>query len=69
MTRSRLEADGQRRLDAQKALTEAYEAAREVRYATGSPEMGRLAQAEAYCAETRYQEPILELLGVAADER
>ena len=36
---------------AQRQLIEAFDAARRVQYAPGSPEMLRLAQAEAYCQE------------------
>jgi hypothetical protein len=38
--------------EAQDALSDAYQAAREVGYAPGSEQMTRLAQAEARCKET-----------------
>lgn len=44
-------ADGRRYHSARQALSEAFEAARKVNYAPGSPEMARLAQAQAYCKE------------------
>lgn len=44
-------ADGWRYQIAQNVLSDAYAAARRVKYSTGSPEMTRLAMAETYCQE------------------
>lgn len=51
MSKPPAKADGRRYHLARQALSEAFEAARKVDYAPGSPEMARLAQAEAYCKE------------------
>lgn len=51
MSKPPAKADGRRYHLARQALSEAFEAARKVDYAPGSPEMARLAEAEAYCEE------------------